>query len=872
MKEQRDHWRPDLRLVFGLCLVAVIFGGTLLLLNSSLAQTPPGIKGVPAARQPMGINLPAFRMDNPGVPIDEQIIGDLENLGAKWMRLEFRARGNPPALPIADYTTVLGRLGEHSIQALGLVDYTTVPWSRPSWGTTAYREEFVRTTVSLVQAFKDDVRYWEIWNEEDIGFGPGRPGGDTYMGPQDYAYLLGGDPTAAPGTSPWAAMGVYEAIKQADPGATVLLGGLSNAWKPDDGAGAGNYLLALYEELSALGYGPGSWPFDIVAVHPYYGNNPDPNVYLFNGGDYILRSNLWPVMDDYGDGRKRIWITEIGWNTNTTQWVCMPPFVSEENQAAFLETSWNIFLEEPTGGDRVLVDKVFWYQYQDTGVNVDPIQCPVATATPPAAVAPESYERVRPPRVTPIPDPAQPEAVSVVIDSWWGLVRGNYIPKPSYGAYRDHELPIYQVVLPLVSREYGPRARNVILLISDGWGYNHVAAASYYQFGDAAGQIYHEFPFHYAMSTYLDGGGYDPIQAWADFEYVKGGATDSAAAATAMSTGFKTYEGAIGVDPAQAPLLHSLELAETLGKSTGVVTSVEFSHATPAGFVAHNVDRRSVEEIAREMIYASAADVIMGAGNPCYNRDGVYNDCTNTYEYVGGEASWSDLVAGTAGGDADGDGDDDPWILIESRPAFQALMAGETPARVIGVAQVYQTLQQRRSGDNSDVVYGDPLVETVPTLEEMTRAALNILDSDPDGLFLMIESGAVDWASHANESGRMIEEQIAFDQAVQAVVDWVETNSSWEETLVIVSGDHECGYLNGPGSDPTWEPIVNNGVGALPGMAWYKTDHTNSLIPFFARGDAASLFVPWSDARDPVRGPYIDNTGIGRVVMAALAP
>jgi hypothetical protein len=431
--------------------MAAAAGVVLLLLVPSLAQTSRGVEWVPEPRRPMGINLPAYRMDAPGVPIDEQIIGDLESLGAKWMRFEFRARGNPPAIPIANYHTVLNRLGARGIRTLGLVDYTTVPQPRASWPSTAYREQFVATVASLVQEFKEDVHYWEIWNEEDIGYKPGSSGGDTYMSPRDYAYLLGGDPTAVPTTSPWAAMGVYQAIKSADPGATVLLGGLSNAWRAPDGGGAGHYLEELYQQLSALGYGPGRWPFDVVAVHPYYGNNPDPNVYLFSGGDYILRSNLWPVMDAHGDGSKRFWITEIGWNTNTTQWVCMPPFVSEENQAAYLETSWNIFLTEPTDGNRVLVDRVFWYQYQDTGVDVDPVRCPVATATPSAYLASESYQRVRPPRVTPTPDPDRGRAPSVVIDSWWGLVHGDYQPKPSYATYRDLELPerIY-VYVPVI--------------------------------------------------------------------------------------------------------------------------------------------------------------------------------------------------------------------------------------------------------------------------------------------------------------------------------------------------------------------------------------------------------------------------------------
>jgi alkaline phosphatase len=106
-----------------------------------------------------------------------------------------------------------------------------------------------------------------------------------------------------------------------------------------------------------------------------------------------------------------------------------------------------------------------------------------------------------------------------------------------------------------------------------------------------------------------------------------------------MSTGVKTYGGAIGVDLDQNPLIHALQVAEAKEKSTGVVTSVEWTHATPAGFVAHNVSRNNYAAIGVEMIYDSAADVIMGAGNPCYDADGVFNDCTNTFKYVGGETT-----------------------------------------------------------------------------------------------------------------------------------------------------------------------------------------------------------------------------------------
>jgi alkaline phosphatase len=422
--------------------------------------------------------------------------------------------------------------------------------------------------------------------------------------------------------------------------------------------------------------------------------------------------------------------------------------------------------------------------------------------------------------------------------------------------------------------------KNIIIMISDGCGFNHLKAASYYKYGTDARQISNRFPIHYAMSTYMDydagnpcyGYGYDPVSAWNDFDYVKLCPTDSAAAATAMSTGEKTYAGAIGVGMDHQPLLHALELAEDKGKATGVVTSVEWSHATPAGFVAHNVSRSNYAEIAQEMIYDSAVDVIMGCGHPWYDANGQIKSTPNTFKYVGGESTWNELVAGIAGGDADGDGLDDPWRLIEERTDFESLANGPTPKRVIGTVQVFETLQQERGGNSYADPYAVPFIETVPTLEEMTTAALNILDDDPDGLFLMVEGGAVDWASHANQPGRMIEEQLDFENAVRAVIQWVRTKSSWRETLLVITSDHETGYLTGPGSDPTWEPIVDNGAGNLPGIEWHSGSHTNSLVPLSARGSGARKLQQYADENDPVHGPYLDNTELAKLIFRAIDP
>lgn len=426
-----------------------------------------------------------------------------------------------------------------------------------------------------------------------------------------------------------------------------------------------------------------------------------------------------------------------------------------------------------------------------------------------------------------------------------------------------------------------PVARNVIVMISDGCGYNHVDAASLYQYGKTGVQKYEKFPFQFAMSTYSvgrPGDGYDnsynPDLAWRSFDYVKNGPTDSASAATAMSTGVKIYDNVIGQDVDGNNLKHVAQRAEELGKATGVITSVQFSHATPAGFVAHNASRNNYAAIAREMILDSATDVIMGAGHPLFD-DNSNSKASPNYNYVGGQSTWDALVAGTAGADADGDGDADPWTLIQDRAEFQALMSGPTPKRVCGVPKVHTTLQQSRSGDGKADPYIVPLNETVPTLAEMSRGALNVLDNDDDGFFLMIEGGAIDWTGHANQSGRLIEEEIDFNKAVEAVIDWVQENSNWGETLLIVTGDHETGYLTGPGAGTVdgkavWTGLVNNGKNKVPGMQWNSGDHTNSLIPLYAKGAAARLFKAYADEKDPVRGKYIDNTEMAKLIFEVI--
>jgi len=420
--------------------------------------------------------------------------------------------------------------------------------------------------------------------------------------------------------------------------------------------------------------------------------------------------------------------------------------------------------------------------------------------------------------------------------------------------------------------------KNVIVMISDGCGFNHVASAGFFEHGKTGAQPYEAFPVKLAMSTYAEGHEYVPALAWRYFNYVSDavGCTDSAAAATAMSTGVKTYDAAIGVDIDHRPLRHAIEVAENQGMSTGVVTSVEFSHATPAGFVAHHSNRDAYDAIARQMIYESHLEVIMGCGHPAFDDDGTPIARPRQFRYVGGNTTWEDLSDGrVTGADADRDGTNDDWTVIFARDEFLSLMTGPTPKRVIGIAKKLTTLQQARRPDPNAPPFTVPYNGDVPSLAEMAQAALNVLDDDPDGFFLMIEGGAVDWASHSNQTGRMIEEEIEFNKAVRAVLEWVGKRSNWRQTLLVVTGDHECGYLTGPGSGasdqgPKWNPPVGHGHGQVPDVEWHSKKHTNSLIPFYAQGRDAARFSQAAKNRDPVRGRYIDNTDVGKILRTVL--
>ncbi|MGC5628578.1 alkaline phosphatase [Georgenia sp. Z1344] len=449
---------------------------------------------------------------------------------------------------------------------------------------------------------------------------------------------------------------------------------------------------------------------------------------------------------------------------------------------------------------------------------------------------------------------------------------------------------------------------NVILLIADGMGYNHIDAASLYEHGTAAYQdqadnpylaahgsdsvtseVYQEFETQLSVDTgYVFSPEYSTIDAWghpqnATRDQLDGSwlnVTDSGAAATALSTGVRTRGGYLGWDRDEEPLTDMVDIASEHGLATGVVTSGQFWGDTSAGFAVH-ADDGDEDLIIDQLLRHEDLDVVMGGGHPAYSSDGEAQ--TPSYHNIPRE-DWEAIAAGDTSTGLAG------WTLVDERADFQALATGDTPDQVLGVAQTAGALTHDRSGDR-EIPNAAPVAENVARLPELAAASLNVLsNASDDGFFAMIEQANVDGAGHAGELGRTIENMLDFNATVDAVVEWVDSESSWEETTVIVTSDHETGNLWGGGTlgedgieiTGEFQPLTGT-AGELPAAEFTDfTDlkeneneetphyHTHQIVPFFARGAAAEEFAAVADSTDPVRGDYLENTDIAEVIHAQI--
>ena len=446
--------------------------------------------------------------------------------------------------------------------------------------------------------------------------------------------------------------------------------------------------------------------------------------------------------------------------------------------------------------------------------------------------------------------------------------------------------------------------RNIVVMIADGAGYNMLAATRYWHGRKltADGKEWQRAALAtYALRREAEPSGlqqdprlvYNSASNWdaaplpgrsscapdypagfAGYEWNRCTHPDSANTMTAMMTGVRSYNGAINVDGTQVPVLSAAEVAKASGRRVGVVSSVPFTHATPAaGGGAHNADRSDYHEIAEDMLGGDTLDFIAGGGNPDFDSAGnpVAADAKGASNRWISAESWRALQDGSAG-----------WQLFQTRGEIARLADAPVKGRVIALPQIAATLQVERpagvAADSAAAIPGEtPLLSTVPTLAELTRAALTQLQGD-EGMFLIIEGGAVDWAMHANSLGRAIEEYTDFDEAVRAVEAWVDdpaSSANWENTLVIVTADHDHLLLGPDAATVPFQAVEGRGAGVLPGHSWWSGTHSNQLVPIYARGAGSALLMAQADEMDQAimdgratgRGAYLTQPEMGQVLI-----
>jgi len=332
-------------------------------------------------------------------------------------------------------------------------------------------------------------------------------------------------------------------------------------------------------------------------------------------------------------------------------------------------------------------------------------------------------------------------------------------------------------------------------------------------------------------------GGYDPRRGgqtpWAplpDFRYLIGrdrsrphAITDSAASATSLCSGRKTYNDAINVDAEGRQIEPIARTLQARGYAVGAVTSVPVSHATPACSYANNVSRDDYQDIARDLLGQPSIahrtdplpglDVLIGAGYGVRGTKETDKDQGANFEPGGKYVADSTLAAI----DARQGGRYRVAVRTFGQAGDEVLAGAAEDAikrnlRLFGLFGVtegnlpYQTAdgdfdpvgcrpEQAATADRLRKKYcpikpySEADLSENPTLADMTRAALDVLESRGK-FWLMVEAGDVDWASHANDIDAAIGAVKSGDAAFQAVVKWIERHDAWDESVVIVTGDH----------------------------------------------------------------------------------
>ncbi|HBC78778.1 MAG TPA: alkaline phosphatase [Bacteroidales bacterium] len=307
------------------------------------------------------------------------------------------------------------------------------------------------------------------------------------------------------------------------------------------------------------------------------------------------------------------------------------------------------------------------------------------------------------------------------------------------------------------------KPKNIILLIGDGMSISQIYA------GMTAnkGNLYLNNFKHIGFS-----------RTYSANRYV----TDSGAGGTAIATGHKTNNSAIGVDSANKPVPSILEIAQANRLATGIVVTTNILDATPAAFVAHVPNRNMMPDIAVDFA-ETGPDVFIGGGIDYFKKR---KDGRN--------------------------------------------LLSELLAKGYQVCDTLTELVKIRSGKLAGFLTENRVNKRGDQLPVTTGVALDILDDHKKGFFLMIEGSEIDGGGHSNDIAYTVEEMLDFDRAVGKALEFAAKDG---KTLVVVTADHETGGLTLVDGDLS--------TGKITGR-YSTTGHTGLMVPVFAYGPGAEVF------------------------------
>ena len=362
------------------------------------------------------------------------------------------------------------------------------------------------------------------------------------------------------------------------------------------------------------------------------------------------------------------------------------------------------------------------------------------------------------------------------------------------------------VAAATMSNETGKTPKYVFLFIGDGMSYPQIQSTS-----DYLGALNDEDYWQAQPSlddnqgAILDGPEYLNFM---NFEGVGTAVTydsnsfapDSASTATSIATGHKTYSGSINVDETGTVEYETIaeQLKAQKGYEIGVITSVNLNHATPAAFYAHQASRSNYYDIGLEMV---ESDFDYFAGGGLLDPTGSESDQTDLYQ-LAQEAGYT--VARTYA-EADAiSADTDKAIIIEENLA-----------------------------DDDAIPYELDRTEDMWSLADYVEKGIEVLDNDT-GFFMMCEGGKIDWACHANDAGSSIHDTQALADAVQVAIDFAAEHP--DETLILVTGDHETGGLTigfaGTDYDTYLDLLENQKISYAKFDSDYVASYKENKTPF----------------------------------------